>query len=223
MQEVPNMHGLFNYDGTFIQIMNKVADCICLSFLWLVSSLPVITVGAATTALYYSVNKCVRRSEGGVWKTFWHSFRMNFRQATVLWLILFLIYGILFACCYSSYLMCASGNLPKEMFYFLLVVIAVVTIWASFVFPYLAKFQNTSRFILKNCVYIALMNFPVGLLNLFLMLLSVVAIVIFPLTVVCMPGIYMVLSCYKLELVFRKYMTEEDRQKEEALDLEQNR
>ena len=148
---------------------------------------------------------------------------MNFRQATVLWLILFLMYGILFACCYSSYLMCASGNLPKEMFYFLLVVIAVVTIWASFVFPYLAKFQNTSRFILKNCVYIALMNFPVGLLNMFLMLLSVVAIVIFPLTVVCMPGIYMVLSCYKLELVFRKYMTEEDRQKEEALDLEQNR
>lgn len=215
------MHGLFNYDGPFIQVFNKIADCICLSFLWLISSLPLVTIGASTTALYYSINKCIRRSESGVWKTFWHSFGMNFKQATVLWLGLCLIYSILFACCYSSYLMYASGNLPKEMLYFLLVVTAVVTIWVSFIFPYLAKFQNTNRFILKNCVYIALMNFPVGLLNLLLMLLSVVAVVIFPLAVVCVPGIYMVLSCYKLEHVFQKYMSPEDRAKEDALDQEQ--
>lgn len=214
------MHGLFNYDGPFIQIFNKIADCICLSVLWLISSLPVITIGSSTTALYYSMNKCIRRSEGGIWNTFWHSFRMNFKQATVLWLLLLLIYGVLGVCCYSSYLMCLSGNLPKEMLYFLLAVLAVVTIWASFVFPYLAKFQNTNRLILKNCVYIALMNFPVGLLNLLLMLLFVVAVVIFPLAIVCAPGIYMVLSCYKLEPVFQKYMTPEDRAKEEILDQE---
>lgn len=214
------MQGLFNYDGPFIQLFNKIADCVCLSFLWLISSLPVITIGASTTALYYSMNKCVRRSEGGVWNTYWHSFRTNFRQATTLWLVLFLIYGFLFACCYSSYLMYASGNLPIEMFCFLLLVIAVVTIWASFVFPYLAKFQNTNRFILKNCVYIAIMNFPVGLLNLLLLLLSVAAVVIFPLAVVCVPGICMVLRCYKLEPVFRKYMTDEDRVREDALDQE---
>lgn len=214
------MHGLFNYDGFVVQTMSKIADCICLSFLWLISSLPIITIGASTTALYYSMNKCIRRSGGSVWSTFWHSFRTNFKQATVLWLVLFAVYGALIACYYSSYLMCINGYLPKELFYFLLIVIAVITIWTSFVFPYLAKFQNTNRLILKNCVYIALMNFPVGLLHLFLMLLSLVAVVIFPLAVVCVPGIYMVLSCYALEPVFRKYMTEEDRIKEAELDSE---
>ena len=214
------MHGLFNYDGFFVQLCNKVADCICLSFLWFFSSLPVVTTGASTTALYYAMNKCVRRSESGVWKTYWHSFRMNFKQATVLWLVLFLMFGILFACCYSCYLMCLSGNLPKEMLWFLLAVTAVVTIWASFIFPYLAKFQNTNRFILKNCVYIALTNFPVGLLHLAMMLLSVAAVVFFPLAVLCVPGIYIALSCYALEPVFRKYMTDEDRAKEELLDQE---
>ena len=154
------MHGLFNYDGFVVQTMNRIADCICLSLLWLVSSLPVITVGAATTALYYSMNKCVRRSEGGVWKTYWHAFAANFKQATGLWLILFAVYGALVACCYSSYLMCINGYLPKELFYFLLIVIAVITLWTSFVFPYLAKFQNTNRNVLKNCVYITVMNFP---------------------------------------------------------------
>ena len=220
MKEVPKMHGLFNYDGTFVQTMNKIADCICLSFLWFISSLPVITIGASTAALYYSMNKCVRRSEGKIWKTYWHSFRGNFKQASSLWMILLVIYGILTACCYSAYLMCINGYLPKEVFYFLLIVIAAVTIWASFLFPYLAKFQNTNRLILKNCVYIMLMHFPVGLLHLVLLLLSLVAVVIFPLAVICVPGIYMVLSCYKLEPIFQKYMSAEDRAKEEALDKE---
>lgn len=212
------MHGLFNYDGYVVQFMNKIADCICLSFLWLISSLPVFTIGAATSALYYSMNKCVRRDDGGVWSTYWHSFRMNFRQATVLWLILFCLYGLLIACCYSAYLMCASGRLPKEMFYFLLLVIAIVTIWASFVFPYLAKFQNKTRLILKNCVYIAIMNFPIGLLHLVLTVLALVAVVAFPLAVICVPGIYMIFSCYTLDPVFRKYMSKEDRAREDALD-----
>ena len=214
------MHGLFNYDGFVVQTMNRIADCICLSILWLVSSLPVITVGAATTALYYSMNKCVRRSEGGVWKTYWHAFAANFKQATGLWLTLFAVYGALVACCYSSYLMCINGYLPKELFYFLLIVIAVITLWASFVFPYLAKFQNTNRNVLKNCVYITVMNFPVALLNLVALLLCALGISMFPLAIVCAPGIYMVISCYATEPVFRKYMSEEDRMAEEELDKE---
>lgn len=216
------MHGLFNYDGIVVQTMNKLADCICLSILWLVSSLPVFTVGAATTALYYSMNKCVRRNEGGVWKTFRHSFRMNFKQATGLWIILFAVYGVLIACCYCSYLMCVNGYLPKELFWFLLIVIAVITLWASFVFPYLAKFQNTNRNVLKNCVYITVMHFPVALLNLAALLLCILGVSMFPLAIVCGPGISMVINCYATEPIFRKYMSEEDRTKEDILDKEQS-
>lgn len=214
------MHGLFNYDSFFIQLFDKIADSICLSFLWLISSLPVITIGASTTALYYSMNKCIRRSESGVWKTFWHSFRINFKQATTLWLILLPVLVILILCCYSAYLMSVAGNLPKEMFYFLLAVVAGFLAWASYVFPYLAKFQNTNRMILKNCFGIALLNLPVTLLHLVFLGIALFAVLVFPLAIVCAPGIYMILSCYALEPVFKKYMTEEDRQKEEALDLE---
>ncbi len=212
------MHGLFNYNGVFVQTCNKIADGICLSMLWLISSLPVFTMGAATTALSYSVNKCIRRSEGGVWSAFWHGFRTNFRQATGLWLLLLLVYSLAGICCYSAYLMCASGNLPGEMLWFLMAVTALVTVWSSFLFPYLAKFRNSSPAILKNCLFIAIMHFPVGLLHLFLLLASIAAVVIFPLSILCAPGIYMVLSCYALETVFRKYMSEEDRVKEETLD-----
>ena len=120
------MGGLFNYDGFVVQTMNKIMDCISLSFLWLITSLPVITIGASTAALYYSMNKCIRWGEGSVWKTYWHGFRSNFKQATLLWLPLGILYILLILCCYSAWLMSAAGNLPVEMLYFLLVVLGLM-------------------------------------------------------------------------------------------------
>ena len=159
-----SMFSFFNYDSNLIQTLNKVADCICLSFLFLVSCIPIVTVGAANTALYYAINKCIRHGEGHIWREYWRAFGANFKQATVLWLLLMLVYGLLGGSCYSSYLMCTSGMLPKEMFYFLVIVIAIVIAWANLIFPYLAKFQNTNKMILKNCLGIALMNLPTVLL-----------------------------------------------------------
>lgn len=211
------MHGFFNYDGFVVQIMNRIADSICLSILWLVSSLPVITIGASTTALYYSMNKCVRRSEGSLWRTYWHGFRANFRQATCMWLILLPLFGILVASCYCAWLMGASGMLPNAIFYILLVALALFFAWGSFLFPYLARFQNSIRMVFKNCLGIALLNFPKALLHPVYFLISCLSIVVFPLMILCAPGIYMVLSCYTLEPVFKKYMSEEDRAREDAL------
>ena len=214
------MHGLFNYDGFVVQTANKITDCICLSILWLVSSLPIFTVGAANTALYYATNKCIRRGDGGVWKTYWSSFRSNFRQATLLWLVLFLGYALLSASCVCAYLMCSAGNLPKELLYLPAAATAVFTAWGSLPFPYLARFRNDNRTAAKNCLGIALMNLPVTLLQLVFLVLAIVGILVFPLAILCAPGIYMVLSCYSLEPVFRKYMPEADRAREEALDKE---
>lgn len=212
------MFGLFNYDGFVVQTCNKIVDVICLSVLWLLSCIPVVTIGAATTALYYAINKCIRHGESSILREYWRAFHANFKQATLLWLPLFLVYGLLGGSCYSSYLMCTNGALPKEMFYFLLVVIAVFAAWASLPFPYLARFQNTNRMILKNCLGIALMNVPTTLLQVVFLILSAFVVLMFPLTLLCAPGLYMVLSCYSLEPVFKKYMSPEDRAKEDKRD-----
>jgi len=133
-------------------------------------------------------------------------------------MLLLLILGLLTACCCCAWLMCAAGYLPAFMFWGCLILTALVLHWVSFLLPYLARFRNSNRVILKNCVYIAIMNFPAGLANLALMVAAFLALVFFPLSLVIAPGIYMVLSCYILEPVFRKYMSEDDRTREEALD-----
>lgn len=212
------MHGLFNYDGAVVQAMTKIADCICLSLLWLVSVIPIFTIGAANAALYYAMNRSVRRGESSILKNYWQGFRTNFRQGTALWLLLVLIFGLLIAACYCTWLLCAAGYLPAFMFWGCLILTATVILWASFLFPYLARFRNTNRLILKNCIYIAIMNFPAGLANLALLVAAFLAVVYFPLALAVAPGIYMALSCYILEPVFRKYMSEEDRAMVEALE-----
>lgn len=210
------MHGLFNYDGFIVQICNKIVDSICLSILWLITSLPIVTIGASTTALYYAINEGIRYDQGGIWHAFWRSFRTNFKQATAIWLLLLLIYGALGGSCYSAYKLCINGLLIKEMFYFLLIVLALVMVWGNLLFPYLAKFQNSTKTILKNCFAIGLLNFPIALLQPVFFLLALLAVSMFPLVILCAPGAYMVLSCYTLEPVFRKYMSPEDRAKDDA-------
>ena len=46
------MGGLFDYDSKLFQLLLRVSDLVALSLLWLLCSLPVITIGASTSALY---------------------------------------------------------------------------------------------------------------------------------------------------------------------------
>ena len=216
------MFGLFKYDSFFVQTCNKIVDCICLSLLWLVTSIPIVTMGAATTALYYAINTGIRFDQGGVLRAYWRSFCSNFRQATIIWILLLLVYGLLGGSCYSAYIFYIKDILPKEMFYCLLVVLALVMTWGNLLFPYLAKFQNSTKMILKNCFGIGLLNLPKALLQTVFFILVMVGITMFPMAILIAPGVYMVLSCYTLEPVFRKYMSEEDRAREDALLADKN-
>lgn len=66
--------------------MDKIMNLCVIGFLWLLFSLPVVTVGAATTALFSYTLRLAQNEEGYIFKSFWKSFRENFVRSTVLWL-----------------------------------------------------------------------------------------------------------------------------------------
>ena len=78
----------FSYESKFSQLLLKLCYACYLNLLWFVCSLPIVTIGASTTALYYCCLKIVRDEDNHVGAMFFRSFRENFKQATVLWLIL---------------------------------------------------------------------------------------------------------------------------------------
>lgn len=77
------MASFFSIDSAYGRFMNKVGDIILLSVLWLVSSLPVVTMGTATCAAYYTAAKVLRHHSGYVSKEFFRSFKQNLRSSIV--------------------------------------------------------------------------------------------------------------------------------------------
>ena len=62
------LQGLFNYDNPVWRFIGKLGDLILLNILWIVCSIPIVTAGAATTAVYYVTLKLVRDENDGTIK-----------------------------------------------------------------------------------------------------------------------------------------------------------
>lgn len=80
-----DLNRIFNPQNKFFMFMEKVMNLCLLGILWALFSLPVITVGASTAALFQYTLRLTRDEEGYVWKSFWNAFKKNFVPATMVW------------------------------------------------------------------------------------------------------------------------------------------
>ena len=92
----------FNVDNPVWRFVGNLADFFVLSVLWAVCCLPVVTIGASTTALYYVTMKMARNREGELIPSFFASFRQNLRQGIALW-VGYLAVGLLIGLNYLHY------------------------------------------------------------------------------------------------------------------------
>lgn len=149
----------FSYESKFSQLLLKICYSCYLNLLWFVCSLPVVTIGAATTALYYTSLKVIRGEESSLTQQFFHSFRENFKQATVLWLIMAGIGLFMAGDGYILYhlRLSSSGALAVLWTVILAIVIAAAIVWVIellFLFPLIASVSNDNRSMLKNAFLI---------------------------------------------------------------------
>ena len=149
----------FSYESKFSQLLLRLCYACYLNLLWFVCSIPIFTIGASTTALYYTSLKIVRGEESYVGPTFFRAFRENFRQATVLWLILLGAGLFLAGDGYILYHLrqSAEGTMAVVWTLALAIVIAAAVMYVivlEYVFPLLASVTNTNRAMLKNAFLI---------------------------------------------------------------------
>lgn len=127
--------------------MERVGDLLLVNLLFVVCSLPIVTIGASATAMYYVLGR-IRRQEGTVTKDFFRSFRENFRQATLYWGILLLAALAL----YWNFRLISgwTGTLYSAMMVLLILVSWFAVSWGSIVFPLLSRFDNTAAATARN-------------------------------------------------------------------------
>ncbi|WP_418494903.1 YesL family protein [Enterocloster bolteae] len=152
------MNRLFSLDGKLFHILSRIADLILLNVLWLLSSLPIITIGASTTALYYVMLKIVKNEDSYIIRSFFHSFFQNIRQSTIIWLLL-LVTGSLVS--FDYYICTQSQSSYAKLLQTLLFFIGLVILATTFyVFPVLARFDNCTRHMLKNAFLMTAAHLP---------------------------------------------------------------
>ena len=152
------MDRLFNMDNKFFTVMGRVADLIMLNVVFLICCLPIVTIGASLTALHYVTLKMARNEESYIIRSFFKSFKQNFKQATVINLIMLAVAAILYMD------LRIVGNIDGTMSQVLYIVFFAFGILYMMVFlyiyPVLAKFYNSIKNTFRNAFLMAIRHLP---------------------------------------------------------------
>lgn len=165
------MSNIFNMDNPFFRALGRLADLMILNLLFIICSIPIFTIGASWTALSYVTLKLAENEEGYIARGFFKSFKQNFKQATVIWLIMLLL-GIVLAM--DMMIMRQATGTVADVFRVLIT--ATIVVFATgllYVFPVLARFYNTIRGTVKNAYLMAIANLPRTVLILLVVVASV--------------------------------------------------
>lgn len=166
----------------FVEACYKITDLVVLNVLFVICCIPVFTVGASVTGLYYTTLKMVKNEETSpIYRDFFKSFRQNFKQATGIWLGMLAFGVFLYMDFRISTVM--EPQAGRSLFMgFLLAMLVVFLAVGSYVFPMLARFENTALHMIRNAFHLAAAKlgytFPVLVLNLT------------PLLIIFVPGDY---------------------------------
>lgn len=217
------MGELFNMDSPFMDFMMKVADIVLVNIVYVLCCMPIFTIGAATTALYYSMLKLTEDRGSSSIKSFFHSFKENFIQATAIWLII-VILGALLGIEFFVVQMYA-GDLQKALEIVMALPAVVLMMLMTYVFAVLAKFDNTIGQTMKNAILLAIGNLPYTVVMLVLNVLPfaicVYSIRMLPVSVMIgFAGVAYLNSIMFLK-IFRKFVPKEQEYLEEEIPSEE--
>ena len=145
-------------DNIIVRALSRMFDLILLNLLWLACSLPVITIGASTTALYSVTLKMAANEEGYILRGFLEAFRRNWKQSTAVWLVLLAAGAALGA----DFMIVRRlpGTLGAAGMALAGAAAALYLLETVFVFPLIAKFENTTFHMMKNAILIPAVRFP---------------------------------------------------------------
>lgn len=151
------MGGMFDVDSPVMNVLNKIMNLVVLNLCFVVSCLPVITAGAALTALYSVTLKMVRNEESYIFSSYCKAFRDNFRQGTACWLLLMAAGGVLLADFLA--LKGLEGGTRTVFCVTAVVFLVVYSVLVLYIFPYTARFKDSTLTSMKNAFFIGGANF----------------------------------------------------------------
>ena len=165
---------LFNPDSRIMIFLSRVADLVILNILWLVSCVPVVTIGASTTAMYHVIRHWQKDSVSSIMRDFFQSFKEDFKQATPVYLILLIPTVAVVMNAMLIFNPDNSAAVPSYLLVIWFISALILLFISSFVYPVMAFFADSIFKTLRNAMVLALANLPRTILISILNLLPVI-------------------------------------------------
>lgn len=199
------MNGLFNIDNPVWRFIGKIVDACFLSVVYLIFCIPIFTIGSATTALYYVCLKMVKDTEGYLVKDFVKAFYENFKQSTIIWLIL-LAFGLVLGIdlLYFKNVLTKTGFF---MYYLILILFLFYFIMYTYIFALSAQFKNTTKNMFKIAFALSIKHLGWTILIVVVSIIIILISLFIPiLFLIFIPGILTFFNSFIFSHIFAPYI-----------------
>lgn len=214
---------MFSVEGKLYEGLSKLGDLVILNILYVVCCLPIITIGAATTALYAVTKKMAGGREGYIVKTFFVQFKDNFKQSTIMWIII-LAAGIILST--DLYIVGYISNETFKNLFRGFIIMAIIIVLFIFIYAMALQstFENTIKNTLKNALMMSIGHLPWTILMTIISASPLlVALWLRRLNITEMTLMFIIwfamiayINSFILNHIFKRYMPEDEERKEQS-------
>ncbi|MBP1753783.1 MAG: putative rane protein [Firmicutes bacterium] len=210
------MSNLFNMDNPFFTTLGKICDMLFLSLVWALLCIPVVTIGPANTALYYATVKVIRRERGYLFREFFKSFKLNFKRAAILGVIVTLIFVIMgFDLMWAYANMNGIGSTGSILFGIFIAITFLLVCFTTYAFPVLSRFDMTIKQLLKAAAFMSMRHLPFTLAMVVVTAIGIAGVLLIPLLIFIAPAIVTLINSFLMERILKKYMPKTEEATEE--------
>ncbi len=200
------MEHIFNPDNPVFRFINKVLDTFALSLLWTLCSIPIITIGPATCALYYAMVKAIRRERSYASKEFFFAFKKNLKRGIPATVILIILGWVLLSADFPLMMtFWNTGEIRADLAFVLLMLKLMILMgMACWIFPLMSRFDQKLLHLGQSALFLLLRYLHITLLLLVLLIIAVCLVRIELLLLAIVPGVTVYLVSRLLEPIFYK-------------------
>ncbi|MGN1267216.1 MAG: YesL family protein [Dorea sp.] len=181
------MNFLFNEDNFLTAALLRLWDLVLANLLFILCSIPLVTIGPALTALYHCTLRIVKGNHSGTLKTFFRAFKQNFKQSIIVWLVTVLMAMIIYS--NFSFLKQIDSTFAEILTYSTFGITVILAIFNIYIYPVIAAFEGSLKALIKNAFIFASVNFIKTILMLliwgFPLLMTYMDVQLQPLYVFC--------------------------------------
>lgn len=156
------MNQIFNPDNPVMRFLSKFCDLMLLNILFIITSIPIFTIGASLAAMYKITLDIVTNDDPYIIRGYFKAFKKNFKQATLIWL------PILFALLFFAIDLYVVYNIIDPGYSYLQfpiwIIMFVILSIVIYAFPMIGRYEATIKQILKNSVLLSVANIPVTIM-----------------------------------------------------------